>query len=65
MVEVVGSGSGFYCFDNCGVSWSKKDSYFIWGNYYFEIVVYFIDLEMVFVMDIYMYYIDDGGNSFQ
>jgi photosystem II stability/assembly factor-like uncharacterized protein len=65
MVEAAGNGSGFYRSDNRGASWSKKDSYFTRGNYYSEIVAHPTDPEMVFAMDTYMHYTNDGGKSFQ
>jgi len=65
MVEAAGDGSGFYRSTNRGASWKKRDDYYTRGNYYSEIVAHPTEPEMVFAMDTYMHYTDDGGASFQ
>ncbi|NRA50735.1 MAG: glycosyl hydrolase, partial [Phaeodactylibacter sp.] len=65
MVEAAGDASGFFRSTNRGASWSKQDDYFTRGNYYSEIVAHPTKPEVVFAMDTYMHYTNDGGKSFQ
>jgi photosystem II stability/assembly factor-like uncharacterized protein len=64
MVEATEGKSGFFKSTNRGASWEKQSGYFTRGNYYSEIVAHPTDPDVVFAMDTWMHWTQNGGKSF-
>ena len=65
IVEAAMDKSGFYRSTNGGASWEKRSSYVTSGNYYQEIVAHPTKEDVVFAMDTWMHWTEDGGKNFK
>lgn len=65
IVEAAQGKSGFYRSTNRGASWEKQGGHSTSGNYYSEIVAHPSDPDIVFSMDTWLQWSQDGGKSFQ
>ncbi|MGK7395833.1 MAG: WD40/YVTN/BNR-like repeat-containing protein [Candidatus Cyclobacteriaceae bacterium M3_2C_046] len=65
IVEAEGKDGGFYRSTDRGASWKKMNDYYTSGNYYSEIVCDPQNENLVYSMDTWMHYTEDGGKTFQ
>ena len=65
IVEAQQDKGGFYRSTNRGASWERRGSYHTRGNYYSEIVAHPTDPDVVYAMDVYTQWSQDGGKTFK
>ena len=58
-------GHGTYRSNNRGLTFSKRNDHNTSGNYYVELVVSPHDADVVYSMDTYMHWSNDGGSTFK
>ncbi|NCG44209.1 MAG: hypothetical protein GWO76_03815 [Proteobacteria bacterium] len=58
-------GRGTYRSNNRGLTFSKRNDHNTSGNYYVELVVSPHDADVVYSMDTYMHWSNDGGSTFK
>ncbi|HQU58372.1 MAG TPA: glycosyl hydrolase, partial [Saprospiraceae bacterium] len=65
MVEAAQDKGGFFRSTNRAASWEKQSSYSTSGNYYIEITAHPTNPDVVFAMDTYLHWSQNGGKSFE
>ncbi|MCB9296970.1 MAG: glycosyl hydrolase [Lewinellaceae bacterium] len=65
IVEAAQDKSGFYRSTNRAASWERQGDYSTSGNYYSEITAHPAQPGVVFAMDTYMHWTEDGGKTFK
>ena len=65
MVEAAQDKGGFFRSTNRGASWEKRSGYSTSGNYYIEIVAHPTEPDVVFAMDTYLHWTQNGGKNFE
>ncbi|MCO6490360.1 MAG: glycosyl hydrolase [Phaeodactylibacter sp.] len=65
IVEAAQEKGGFYRSANRAASWERRGDYSTSGNYYSEIAAHPAKPDVVFAMDTYMHWTEDGGKTFK
>ncbi len=65
IVEAAKDKGGFFVSTNHGENWQKMSNFSTSGNYYQEIVAHPTNEHVVFAMDTWMHWTEDGGKTFK